>query len=92
MIEIVIAVVGFLSGMGFGYLAVMFCGYILEFNYGVLGMGWLRKRWAERSTRLQLFQLGSLAVSLGTGVPIEALVGLVTAVSGVGMLTPDKSK
>ena len=54
-------------------------------------MGFFRKRWAERSTRFQLLQIGSLAVSLGTGLPVEALAGIVAAVAGLGALAPDKN-
>ena len=54
-------------------------------------VGFFRKRWSERSTRVQLLQLVSLAVSLGTGLPVEALAGIVAAVAGLGALAPDKN-
>ena len=64
--------------------------YIQRLKSEVLkSMGFLRKRWAERSTRLQLLQVLSLAVSLGTGIPVEAVAGIAASIAGLGALIPD---
>ena len=55
-------------------------------------MGFLRKRWAERSTKIQLLQLISIGVSLGTGIPVEALAGIVAGISGLAAMLPDSEQ
>ncbi len=52
-------------------------------------MGFFKKRWRETSTRIQLVQLASLAVSLGTGLPVELIMGSAAAIAGVGAVVPD---
>ena len=52
-------------------------------------MEYLIKRWHERSTKVQVLQLGAVLASMVVGVPVETMANIVMGIAGLGAGLPD---
>lgn len=52
-------------------------------------MDWIKKRWAERSTKLQLAHVFAAVVSIFTGIPPEISLTIFGTIAGLGVVIPD---
>lgn len=50
---------------------------------------WLKRRWNERSTKIQLAHIFAAVVTLFTGVPAEVALTVFGTIAGIGIVTPD---